>query len=224
MKHKIFEKIAARVGILLLTAILLALPFTLSVAAAEEASLPTVTTDIAAPGDRDSATGDHSTAAQDSSAAEVTVAGAIAAFLRAESAGLLSGATLLLTLIISLSFRKRIIPSLLDALSTLIGKSREAVGAITEGHEAEHAELLSLLERVEEMLSEARAATAAAESAAAILAVDSKAKTLLEQTLSEQSDLLYELLMSANLPQYQKDRIGAQHARVRAALSGDSHD
>ena len=93
-----------------------------------------------------------------------------------------------------------------------------------EGREAEHAELISLLDRVEAMLAEAQSAKSAAEAAAAALSKDGESKDTLQKTLAEQSDLLYELLMSANLPQYQKDRIGAQHARVTAALSGDRHD
>lgn len=217
MKSVTFKKIVARMGILLLIVTTVSL-FAISSAAAEgEATLTgsAPLTEGASPAPE---------AAGEADEESVTIAGAIADFLRDESAGLLSGFTLLFTILVSLSFRKRVIPSLLDALGTLVGKSREAVGAITEGHEAEHAELVALLSRVEEMLAEARAATTAAEEAAAALTVDGKARIELRTTLAEQSDLLYELLMSANLPQYQKDRIGAQHARVKAALSGDDHD
>ena len=160
----------------------------------------------------------------DTEAVTEPIDGIIADFFREESAGILSGVTLLFTLIVSLGFRKKVIPSLLEALATLIGKSREAVGAITAGHEAEHAELTALLSRVEQMLSEARTATAAAEEAAANLLTDGRLKAEIQTALSEQSDLLYELLMSANLPQYQKDRIGAQHAKFKAALTVDSHE
>ena len=216
MKMTTFQKIAARVTILAIAALLFTLPFTS--AAAEVKTAPTITATVT------TAAVAPAAGEEESISEESTVAGAIADFFRDESAGILSGATLLLTLILSLGLRKKIIPSLLDALSTLIGKSREAVGAITAGHEAEHAELMALFERADSMLAEARAATTAAEEAAAALTADGKERTALGEILSEQSDLLYEILMSANLPQYQKDRIGAQHARVKAALSGESHD
>ena len=214
--HEKFTKTMGRMGFFLLIAITIALTFALPASAAESI----VTTAATAEGAPQS---DAPNAAELPLQVE-TVAGAIADFLREESAGLLSGATLLFTLIVSLGFRKRVIPSLLEALATLIGKSREAVGAITEGREAEHAELTALLERVETMLDEARAATTAAEEAAAALILDGRLKAVVETALTEQSSLLYELLMSANLPQYQKDRIGAQHARVTAALSVDGHE
>ena len=210
------QKIAARVAILVLATLLLALPFTMAAAAAEEGTEPPVTAAVT--------TAAPTTDAEEIPTEEVTVAGAIADFFRNESAGILSGATLLLTVFFSLGFRKKVIPSLLDALGTLIGKSREAVGAITEGHEAEHAELMALFDRLDGMLAEARAATSAAEEAAAALTADGKERGALRAILAEQSDLLYELLMSANLPQYQKDRIGTQHARVKAALLGEGHD
>ena len=217
-----FKHTTLRLGILLLAAILFTLPI-LASAAEEEGfqktgepvtAAPVTTIPQSAPSEADGG----------EDGAEATVAGAVADFLRDESAGILSGATLLLTLILSLGFRKRVIPSLLDALGSLIGKSREAAAAITEGHEAEHAALTAILDRVEGMLSEARAAATAAEEAAAVLTMDQKTKAALQATLAEQSDLLYEILMSANLPQYQKDRIGTQHARLKAALSGEGHD
>ena len=211
-----FKKIAARVAILVLATLLFALPLAMTAAAAEEGTEPPVTTAVT--------TAAPATDAEKIPTEEVTVAGAIADFFRNESAGILSGATLLLTIFFSLGFRKKVIPSLLDALGTLIGKSREAVGAITEGHEAEHAELMALFDRADAMLAEARAATTAAEEAAAALTSDGKERGAMRSILAEQSDLLYELLMSANLPQYQKDRIGEQHARVKAALLGEGHD
>ena len=220
MKHTTFKQITARLGILLLSITLLAFPLSLPAAAQEEAPTPVITSAA----QENVAPTETGAASPEDTAEEGTLAGAIADFLREESAGILSGATLLLTLVISLGFRKRIIPSLLDALTALIGKSREAVGSMIEGREAEHAVLCALLDRVEGMLTEARTAACAAESAAATVLTGTEKSDALQRTLAEQSDLLYEILMSANLPQYQKDRIGAQHARVKAALSGEGHE
>ena len=216
MKHTTFKQITARLGILLLSITLLAFPLSLPAAAQEEAPTPVITSAA----QENAAPTETGAASPEDTAEEGTLAGAIADFLREESAGILSGATL----VISLGFRKRIIPSLLDALTALIGKSREAVGSMIEGREAEHAELCALLDRVEGMLTEARTAACAAESAAATVLTGTEKSDALQRTLAEQSDLLYEILMSANLPQYQKDRIGAQHARVKAALSGEGHE
>ena len=50
------------------------------------------------------------------------------------------------------------------------------------------------------------------------------AQKTLSPILREQVNLLYELLISANLPQYQKDRIGAAHAAAMALLEEGDHE
>lgn len=229
--YTVFTKIKRRMGVFLLIAVFITL-FSATPASAAEAGAPqsaphtTVSqapvtapmpTAPAAESEGKIAGNGAGAAGGEGKVDAETLAGAVADFLREESAGILSGATLLLTLTASILFRKRLLPPLLEALGTLIGKSREAVGAIHASHEEEKAALEALLTRVEGMLDEARAATAAAESAAAELLADGRARAAVQDTLTEQSDLLYELLMSANLPQYQKDRIGEQHAKAKAA-------
>lgn len=148
----------------------------------------------------------------------------IAAFLGENAAGLLSGATFLLTLAVTYLFRRRLIPPLLESLASLLGKSREAIvgaEAIAE-REAERAECL--LARVEELIGRATEAADRAESAALALHAGESAERLLHPLLKEQVDLLYELLISANLPQYQKDRIGAAHAAAMALLGESDHE
>ena len=111
MKSVTFKKIVARMGILLLIVTTASL-FAISSAAAEgEATLTgsAPLTEGASPAPEAMGEADEES---------VTIAGAIADFLRDESAGLLSGVTLLFTILVSLSFRKRVIPSLLDALGT----------------------------------------------------------------------------------------------------------
>lgn len=151
-----------------------------------------------------------------------TVGGAIGDFLREHLSGILSGATLTVTLVLSIALRRRILPSLIEALSALLGKSREAVGAISEGNEATRAAVDGMLKEAEALLSEARAAAERAEESAAALKAEWGDKATLARVLTEQSTLLYELLMSANLPQYEKDRIGTVHAAVLAALKAEA--
>ena len=155
-------------------------------------------------------------------AAPATVGGAIGDFLREHLSGILSGATLTVTLVASLALRRRILPSLIEALSALLGKSREAVGAITEGNEATRAAVDVMLREAEGLLGEARAAAERAEQSANALNAAWGDKATLARVLTEQSTLLYELLMSANLPQYEKDRIGSVHAAVLAALKAEA--
>lgn len=155
-------------------------------------------------------------------AAPATVGGAIGDFLREHLSGILSGATLTVTLVASLALRRRILPSLIEALSALLGKSREAVGAITEGNEATRAAVDVMLKEAEGLLGEARAAAERAEQSANALNAAWGDKATLARVLTEQSTLLYELLMSANLPQYEKDRIGSVHAAVLAALKAEA--
>lgn len=153
-----------------------------------------------------------------------TASALIADFLGENAAGLLSGATFLLTLAVTYLFRRRLIPPLLESLASLLGKSREAIvgaEAIAE-REAERAE--RLLARVEELIGRATEAADRAESAALALHAGESAERLLHPLLKEQVDLLYELLISANLPQYQKDRIGAAHAAAMALLGESDHE
>ena len=150
-----------------------------------------------------------------------TLGEAVGDFLREHLSGILSGATLAVTLVASLAVRRRILPPLVEALSSLLGKSREAVGAITEGNEATRIAVDGVLQRAEELLTEARATAERADESSRALKESLSDRGLLAKILTEQSTMLYELLMSANLPQYEKDRIGNAHAAVLDALRAE---
>ena len=147
----------------------------------------------------------------------------VADFLGENAAGLLSGATFALTLILSLVCRKRLVPPLLEALSSLLGKSRDLSDAIRAGQAEEREGLTRLFGEAEELLAEVKAAATRAEEATAAIRRGESGREETALILREQTNLLYELLMSANLPQYQKDRIGAAHAAAEAALAELSH-
>lgn len=140
-------------------------------------------------------------------------------FFRENAAELISAATFALTLALGLLFRKKLVPGLLEALSGLLGKSREACELVETVSAEERRELAALLARAEELLSSAKAAAERAETVAEAVTAKRSESAELRHVLAEQADLLYTLLMSSSLPQYQKDRIGTAHAATVAALS-----
>lgn len=140
-------------------------------------------------------------------------------FFRENAAELISAATFALTLALGLLFRKKLVPGLLEALSGLLGKSREACELVETVSAEERRELAALLARAEELLSSAKAAAERAETVAEAVTAKRSESAELRRVLAEQADLLYTLLMSSSLPQYQKDRIGTAHAATVAALS-----
>ena len=200
---------AGKLFLALTLSILLLLPMAVAASAEEPtAETPAVTTEAVAPEKTE----------------EATLGGAVSDLLREHSAPILSGATFLLTLAVSLLFKRRAVPALIESLTAILGKSREAVNAMTEGQERERAELAAILGRAEAMLAEVHEVAEAAEAAADTVRESRDKEEALRLVLREQSALLYELLMSANLPQYQKDKIGEAHAAAERALGERCHE
>lgn len=210
MKSLLARGAAVLLSVLLLTLLILPAAAAEPTTAAEEAS-PAVTEAVTPPPAEEDA--DYT-----------PVSSLIADFLGENAAALLSGASLLLTVVLTLLLRGRILPSLLSALSSLVGKSRDTVEALEREHTEEGARLSALLSRAEELLSEVTRASSSAEATAAAILDRGEGERAVSLLLREQSALLYELLMSANLPQYQKDRIGAAYARTEALLGETPHD
>lgn len=207
------KSLLSRLAALALAALLFTL-LLLPVSAAEATSAaPEVTTAPAAV-----------TTAPEETADYTPVSTLIAEFLGENAASLLSGAGLLLTLVLTLLLRGRVLPSLLSALSSLVGKSQKTLEALELTRTEEGARASALLSRAEELLAEATRASATAEECAAAILKRGEGQEATALLLREQSSLLYELLMSANLPQYQKDRIGSAFARIEAALSETPHE
>ena len=149
---------------------------------------------------------------------------AVADFFRENSAELISGATFALTLAFGLIFRKKLVPGLFDALAGLLGKSREACELVEAGHAEEKRELSLLLARAEELLATAKVTAERAETVAERVTAGEGESADVRRILTEQAELLYTLLLSANLPQYQKDRIGEAHAAALRALTVSRDD
>ena len=211
MKKSLLARGAAvLLSVLLLTLLVLPAAAAATTAASEEA--PPAVTEALTPPVTDEVT-------------DVTpVSSLIADFLGENAASLLSGATLLLTVILTLVLQRRVLPSLLSAFSSLVGKSQRTLEALELERTEEGARIAALLTRAEEALAEATRASATAEEWSAALLARGEGERATALLLREQSALLYELLMSANLPQYQKDRIGAAYARTEALLGETSNE
>ena len=126
---------AKRAALALTLALLLACFLPLAVSAAEgesEESTPVTTAPMT--------TAPVTTAPAESAVGDDTpIATLLHEFLKENLSGLLSGATFLLALVLSLLLRKRVLPPLLETLTTLLGKSRDLSEALctreAEGHE-----------------------------------------------------------------------------------------
>ena len=151
------------------------------------------------------------------------ISAALGKFLGENAAPLLSGATFLLTLILTLILRKRIVPSLLSALAGLVAKSRETLEETAALKDSERARLTALADSAAEAIQKASLAAERAEAAAHAALTSTEGRRELARVMRDQAALLYELLMSANLPQYQKERIGTAYAQSLALL-GESGD
>ena len=200
---------AKRAALALTLALLLACFLPLAVSAAEgesEESTP-VTTAPVTTAPAESAVGD-----------DTPIATLLHEFLKENLSGLLSGAAFLLALVLSLLLRKRVLPPLLETLTALLGKSRDLSEALCTREAEGHERLTGLFTEAERILAEASAAAERAEEAADAIREGKEGRAEAALILREQTSLLYELLMSANLPQYQKDRIGEAHAAALAAL------
>ncbi len=200
------SSLLGRAGILLFAALLFLFPIT---ASAAEADMPTggeaaVTAPLEAPKA-------HAVSAD------------IADVLRENAATILAGATFLLTVFLSFVFKKRLIPSLLDALSNLLGKGHRALDEITARQSAEGERIDALLNEIGALLADAHDAAARAEEAAALVKEKDSAAEELRAVLSTEAELLFSLLLSANLPQYEKDRVAAVYAKIADRI-GACHD
>ncbi len=139
-------------------------------------------------------------------------------FLEDHAAELLAGATFLLTLFVSLVFKKKLIPSLLEGLSALLGKGRAALDTITEKQSAEGERIDALFSEIGALLADAHDAAARAEEAAELIKKREDTGEALTEVLTAEAELLFSLLASANLPQYEKDRVAAVYARIADRL------
>ena len=208
-----------RLSALLVAALLLFIPITAS--AAESAPMTEAGTEASAPAESGTtATGEGAAPREEES---LPVSAAFVDFLEENAAGLLAGASFLLTLFVSLLFKKKLVPSLLEALSGLLGKGRAALDTITDRQSAEGARIDALFSEIGALLSDAHDAAVRAEEAAELIKEREGSSEEVRAVLLAEAELLFSLLTSANLPQYEKDRVAAVYARI-ADRVGTAHE
>ncbi len=207
-QHKIFRVTA-------LLVLCLSLLFSLSVtASAEEAEAVTeivtelpVTASPTAP------------APKGEEATDSTLSREIAAWLKGNLAELLSAASLLLMLALSLLFKKGVLPKLLSLCEALFSKGQQTLSSLGDYQAAGEERLNALLSKGKEVLSSVEKVTEKEEVLSSALADNEQTRALFSSLLSRQSTLLFELLMAANLPQYQKDRVAKAYFESEESLA-----
>lgn len=142
----------------------------------------------------------------------------IAALIKEHAPTVLSAASLLLMTAITLFFKKGVLPKLLSLFESLFQKSGETLSSLSDYERAVEGRLSSLLARGEEVFASAEGIKETEGALRAALLESQSGNSRFAALFSEQSALLFELLMSANLPQYQKDRVAAVHQETKACL------
>ncbi len=156
---------------------------------------------------------------------ESVLSAEIAALIKEHAPTILSAASLLLMTAITLFFKKGVLPKLLSLFESLFKKSGETLSSLSDYERAVEERLSSLLARGEEVFSAAEGIKSTEGALRAALLESQTASSRFASLFSEQSALLFELLMSANLPQYQKDRVAAVHQKTKACLDAlPAHD
>ena len=125
------------------------------------------------------------------------------------------------TMIVSYFYKRGLLPSVKNALSTLGG----IVGNIKETSERQHADQLSSAQKLDERLDEFEKALEGyektLENMEARLVAEREVYLQLEKTkliLSSQVDMLYDIFMTSALPQYQKETTGERINKMRREL------
>ncbi len=192
----------------------------LSVPSSAEEAAPTLSQAEAAPPTEDAPTADSQ--GTQSEAEKVPLSAEIASLLKEYAPTLISAASLLLMTAIALFFKKGVLPKLLSLFESLFKKSGETLTSLSEYERAVEERLSVLLARGEEVFASAEGVKETEGALRAALLENQATGARFATLFSEQSALLYELLMSANLPQYQKDRVAAVYQRARESLSAPS--
>ncbi len=142
----------------------------------------------------------------------------ISSLIKESAPTVLSAASLLVMTAIALFFKKGVLPKLLSLFETLFKKSGETLSSLSECERAAEERLSSLLARGEEVFAAAEGIKSTEGALRASLLKNQTANECFSTLFREQSDLLFELLMSANLPQYQKDRVASVYQKAMHRL------
>ena len=134
--------------------------------------------------------------------------------------------TFLGSLITAFCYKRGLLPTLADGINKIYSVVVKA-GEKTNSMQAESAELLdAFVDRAMPILEKAKEVSEYAEklheeslSLKDEIEREKAQRRVLSHILSGQIDMLYGVFMSANLPEYQKEQLGAQYNRLRSMIS-----
>lgn len=198
---------------LLLISLLLLLPF--SASAEEEGAEITQEESIEA------ASGtEESEENKESEEFEETVSQTLAAFIERNADGILSGLTLISSLLVAFLYKAGLLPLLRNGISA-ISDTAGKTGKMAEEFTEQATEALTSLR--ESTAPAAEAVKKTEEYLATLTKALADAKITQEETkeiLAAETTLFYELLCSVNLPEEQKDSMRNSYYRLREKLEG----
>ncbi|MBO5790194.1 MAG: hypothetical protein J6R40_03465 [Clostridia bacterium] len=160
---------------------------------------------------------------------EQTVSAAVAAWFADHSTEIFSALTLCGSLILAFLYKKGFLPILSGALSNMsssLSKGVEAVGEATntlsvnagQTMQALSGQIEQALAGVKTVSDHAGALARSIETLECDLKASSDQRARMETVLASQMQLFYDFFMAVNLPQYQKERLGAAYNEMLAAL------
>lgn len=148
-------------------------------------------------------------------------------FLRENLTPLLSAASLAAVAAATVFAKRGLMPRLSRAVASVLRSGQGLAEQVSRYEEEARGRLEQLEKRFEEAAASLpspdlfREATQILESARVTAET---ARQRLTEALTGQSQLLYELLMSADLPQYEKERIGEEYNRIRRLTEGEERN
>lgn len=131
------------------------------------------------------------------------------------------------SLIIMLSYKKGLVPIVNDGLKAI----KSGIKAINEKSESFNEHAIGICDSIDERLKRAEKLSEAVlksaestEEQICEMRCNGEETEKLKMVLSTQIDMLYEIFMSAALPQYLKDNVGEKIGKMRAALGKEAEN
>lgn len=161
--------------------------------------------------------------------APMTVTETIVAWFYDNSSNIFTGASTAVTLVLAYLFKKGLLPSLTSGLSKMnseLGSGINNVAAIAEAFsQSTNAQLQEMGSKIEPFLEKAKQveeASSKMEQTLVDMQFQIKAsdtdRQIVEKTLRLQTEMLYSVFISANLPEYQKQQLGARYNEMQSLI------
>ena len=161
--------------------------------------------------------------------APMTVTETIVAWFYDNSSNIFTGASTAVTLVLAYLFKKGLLPSLTSGLTKMnseLGSGINNVAAIAEAFsQSTNAQLQEMGSKIEPFLEKARTVEDISSKMETALVdmqsqIDSSSseRAAMSIVLQMQTDFLYSVFMSANLPEYQKQQMGERYNEMKKVI------